>query len=251
MMTIVRYAFMGISFALLLVTMVTAAGHPSENYTSNELSSCYTTRSTSRVLQSFGDLTFVEAYPDPLSMTDAEKYMLAGTTDGPPEFCIDGGLPAWWGKIERIVKFYYMAHGEIPAQVTPQVYADAYEKPLDMIDPLQLELIRNPLTGEYPRTDSLELSPGDFYIKALSEEEMRHFASFDDGLYEMWFNGRAKKRDGTWGDCPISGPVLYVRLYGWHSVIKNDLAFGGVIPATEELLNRLPQTAGTTTTLLE
>ncbi len=237
----IRYAFIGICLVMLLVTMVGAAGHPSENYTPSELPECYTTRSATRVLQSFGDVTFAEAYPDPLSLTDAEKYMLAGTTDGPPEFCIDGGLPAWWRKIVRIVKSYYMAYGEIPSQVTPQVYADAYKKPVDMIDPLQLELIRNPLTGEYPRTDSLGFSPGDFYIKALSEEEMRHFASFDDGLYEMWFNGRALREDGSWAECPISGPVMYVRLYGWHDVIKNNLVYGGVIPATEELLNRLPR----------
>ena len=97
----------------------------------------------------------------------------------------------------------------------------------DCISPERLERMKSPISGQYPRLDAREFSPGDFYIRPLTEDEKRHFASLSTEFEELWYEGLLRN--------PVSGEVravdligntvLYVRVYGEYNVIHTGLHF--------------------------
>jgi hypothetical protein len=125
---------------------------------------------------------------------------------------------------------YYEETGTIPAVLDPDTIkklphvakmSPALQQQLD------LEKLRNPLTGNWPRLDARTLSPGDFYIRALSADEMRYLAKFDSDDAKMWFQGTMPDGNGNLTQQGKLGCALYVRMYGLQGPLMATLMTSG------------------------
>ena len=162
---------------------------------------------------SINDLTFMpeDEYPDYDSLTQLELYMLFGVQSSARN--ANAELPPYSSTIFSWVMKYENAYGTVPDQLTPEVIRSipGYE---DIKDEW-LTVERNPLTGEWPRLTAIEHSPGDFYFRALTDEEVVFFASngFDYLLHPS--GGKAER----------TTPVFYMRMYGYDGVLSNGFKF--------------------------
>lgn len=111
---------------------------------------------------------------------------------------------------------YEREHKRIPAVLDETAIRSIpyYEN----ISVAELELCRNPFTGEWPRLNSHTLSPGDLYMKVLNEEEKRHFAE-TLGWTDIWFGD-----EGASGK-KLCSPVFYQRIYGRTGPIYESLPY--------------------------
>jgi hypothetical protein len=166
-----------------------------------------------------GDLTFVgpEGAEPKQSLTPAEIYMLAGTGKGQKG---DGSYGPWNTMVFNAAYSIYMETGSLPDRLTDAVLrkSNHYKD----VSNASIELFRNPLTGEWPSLKAQQFSPGDLYIRPLSNTELRHFASLSPIYSGMWLEG---KGPGGRGNRQLSGPVFYVRIYGAQGVISNGFSF--------------------------
>ena len=171
----------------------------------------------------FGDITFVDQYPDPATLTDIEAYMVNGCMQDETH----GALESWWRIVMRYVRPYYNQYGVIPAQLTPDEIGDAYYGfGLAEVPPSHLEQIVSPITGDYPRLDCATFSPGNMYIKVLNESEMQQVAAVSEFYQSFWYDGLAKlPPDHEMHNVKLTSPVFYIRIYGYNDVIWNWLHF--------------------------
>ena len=211
--------------ALLIVCWATAASaHPYEDYPVIRPFDCYGRPGLAGSPEwNYGDITFAEAYPDPATLTDAEAYMLNGCAEY--EGSDQLALASWHSLVMLYVKFHYSRFGEIPAVLTPQVCADAVGKEIADLPAGHVAQLVCPLTGDYPRLDAAGFSPGNLYVKVLSEDEMRHFAGIKKRYDDIWFKGIEEAPSGTY-EVKLTSPVYYVRMYGRTGVIHNAIRFG-------------------------
>jgi len=202
---------------LLLLTAVTicyaahpAAGHPIAGEWHDEWH--YPDASLS-----MGDLTFMprEEYPVFDELTQLEQYMLLGVKSSARS--AEHGLMPWTDQIVSWVNKFHREYGYVPEQLTPDVIRSipGYEEYADEM----FDAERNPLTGDWPRLQAAEFSPGDLYIRPLTEEEISYFAE----------HGEKHLRDpGSWtGDDSMVriSPVYYARFYGLNGVICNGFQY--------------------------
>jgi len=166
---------------------------------------------------SFGDVTFVDQYPDPATLTDIEAYMVNGCMQDETQAALD----SWWRIVMRYVEPYYEQYGVIPTQLTPEVMGDT--------NPDDFEKVVSPITGDYPRLDCTAFSPGNMYVKVLTEAEMQQIAAVSKTAYAFWYEGQAQyPPDFKTHSVRLNGPVYYVRIYGYNDVIFNTLTYSFV-----------------------
>jgi hypothetical protein len=158
-----------------------------------------------------GELKFVDHYPAQDSLTRIEKYMVSGGhTD-------TKGFPAWESTIYRTAGFYYMKFGKLPDVVTPEVYRAAYGLGPDETSD-ELSVLANPLTGEWARLNQTLHSPGDFYMKVLSQAEKEYIVQFRPGFRGDWLENQVNGKP-----IDVIIPPIYYRMYGVSGVISNKL----------------------------
>jgi len=171
-----------------------------------------------------GDMTFTRPYPDPNSLTNAEKYIIAGCQGIKPE---QNMLP-WVYYIWHCAEALDARLGYVPDQLSEELLREVGARSASAF-----ELFKSPLTGNFPRLTAATESPGDVYIRALTPEEMRFFAGKVRAYQELWCDG--KRTDPRTGEVlenvKLDGKVYYVRVYGWHGVILSELLFT-TVPAT-------------------
>jgi hypothetical protein len=160
-----------------------------------------------------GDMTFMplDEYPDFENLTQLEKYMVFGVKSS--DLRSDAGLPPYLTTIFTWVTKFYDAHGYIPEQLdldTVRMIPGKINTPEEW-----LEVEKNPLTGEWPRLLEKELSPGNFYFKVLSAEDIDYFAE----------NGYTFIKYPSNGEAVMQTPVFYVRMYGHEGVLENGFKF--------------------------
>ena len=210
---------------IVFLTCQAAQAHIFDQYQPTPLADGYGTAGFGTPLdQSYGDITFVGQYPSPDSLSVQEQYMLGGTTGAPAEFS-PNGFPSWNDFVIRAAILYWRVNGTLPERMTPEVYAAAYDIPVAEVSPVVVELLKSPLTGEYPYLNSADFSPGNLFIKLLTPEERKHFAGNDEFYYECWFNSRVPNSQGGFTAVEFQEPVYYARVYGWNGVIYNGIRF--------------------------
>jgi hypothetical protein len=171
-----------------------------------------------------GDLTFGGPYPKPAELSAAERYMLAGT------YASNGAsgqsLAPWVEMVQQLCLDYSERAGQLPALVSPAMVATAKGVSESGLQPEQLALYLNPFNGEFPRLDAAQFSPGDLYVRTLTEDEMRRFAQLNPVLGERWLEGQYREPGtGRLGRVSLQGGVLYIRAYGEHGVLYEQLAY--------------------------
>lgn len=161
---------------------------------------------------SINDLTFMpeEQCPDFEALTQLEQYMLFGVQSS--DLNPDNELPPYKTTIIGWVAKYYNTYGVVPEQLTPEVIRSIPGK--EGMKDEWLEVERNPLTGDWPLLKAAGHSPGNFYIRVLTEEEIDYFVEHGYGYLRNPPNGENR-----------STPVFYVRMYGYNGVLSNALAF--------------------------
>jgi hypothetical protein len=208
--------------AVLLAWPAVVSSHPCEDYYANALPDCYGRPEISYPVEwSYRDITFVEAYPDPATLSDAEKYMLRGCSDAAGE---PNGWP-WLTLVMYYARLYYSRFGALPEQLTPDVCAAAYGKSVDQLPPGDLEWLVSPLTGDYPYLSAESFSPGNVYLRILTDDEMMHFASLAEWYRTAWYEGYIIS-GGEKHEVTYIPPVFYIRVYGTMGVIHNALTYG-------------------------
>ncbi len=170
----------------------------------------------------YGDIQLSCAYQPLESLTDLEWYMLWGTETSPYD---EYGLGAWKEHVVFYVHRFYTEHGYIPSQLTPEVLEMSYSP--HQLDPRRIDEYRNPLTGEWPRLDARDFSPGDMFIKVLAPDEERYFAQLSPAVNAYCFTH--DRTDPATGErsyiTPTFDGVLYIRVYGWSGVIADWLFY--------------------------
>ena len=210
---------------LLSTAAIGATAHPASGQLTRDPDPEYGTQDYGYpAAYSLGDLTFGGPYPAVDELAVAERYMLAGTRAALNGSAI--GLPAWISSIEDFCLDYHARFGVLPPRVTADALRALSGGEPELRTSEQQALVLNPLTGATPRLDAREFAPGDLYVRELTVEEMLHFTERNAALSEAWVYGRYRE-PGTdrVGRVELLGDVLYVRAYGMHGVIYENLAF--------------------------
>jgi hypothetical protein len=201
-------------FILLgLLTPVAAwASHPAEGQQSLPLAGEYAAGNNDRTPDwDFGEIRMTDIKPDPATLSDMERYMVAGTATSTLPNGL--GLLPWKQEIWSAVVNYYDTFGTVPTELNPQVLRQI--PGLANASDEFLQIYSNPLTGAWPRMDASTQSPGDVFIRPLTETEMRYYGTRSRTYWQEWFNGtdlhHRKRR--------LDGKVWYVRVYGLHGVL--------------------------------
>jgi hypothetical protein len=90
-----------------------------------------------------------------------------------------------------------------------------------------LEHFKSPITNEFPRLDAKEFTPGQVYMRPLTEAEMRQFAEMVPEYQQAWFAGVVANPDTSevLDHVQQMSPVYYVRVYGEHGVLVETIEF--------------------------
>lgn len=208
---------------LLGVCTATAIAHPSDGYTPGDPPRAYgmATYGLSPELN-LEDLTFTRPYPSPDSLTTREKYYVFGTTSGPKGYPLD----PYYLDVMSVVYSLYNVTGSIPTTLTNDLIAQSYGQPVEQIDSMHFETLRSPFTGDYPMLNAASFTPGQFYIRVLTEDEIKHFSQYIPSLKSLYFDHAIQDpTNGNWQSAKLLGPIMYVRVYGEHQVIKSQLYY--------------------------
>jgi len=211
--------------AVLLISVVSTTivfAHPAVGHAANRLSSAFGKASYGLGPEyDINDLYFIKPLPDPTTLTDTEKYMLAGLTeDGPAN-----ARRPWITEIYQAVSGYYTLTGILPSEFSADIMLELAADP-DNVSQDSLDIFKSPITDTYPRLNAREFSPGNVYIRPVTEEEKQHFASINETFQQLWY-------DGVWEDphqqaefqVMTIGDVFYMRVYGESGVIHTGLHF--------------------------
>lgn len=172
-----------------------------------------------------GDMTFGAAL-DPAKATDGELFTLFGAKapgDGNPD------RASYHEIVQSITMMFYQREGYIPSRLTPEVMAQAYgyqnAAQLQEAYPtgLNLDMLRSPITGQYPLLNAAEFSPGAFYFRPLSEDEktwlgvkVPYFRGlfFQDTQVDPFTHEKMRVKVGA---------ALYMRVYGSRGSIYEQV----------------------------
>lgn len=169
----------------------------------------------------YTDLTFHSPYPKPDTMTDAEKYMVAGCVDSD----YGGGLMPWYWDVLMMAEAIRGRSGLIPDELSFQMLQACAVRPNDF-DQNDAARFRSPITGEFPKLNAVEFEPGQVYLRLLTEEEKGFFASrikefdqnWNEGVQEFYPTGEMLPIEITTG-------IYYMRIYGEHDVILSTILY--------------------------
>lgn len=205
------------------LTAQIASAHPADGYTPNDLHPAYGTLGLGEWAEwSVGDIVFTQPYPDPDTLSDIEKYMLEGTQDS---WEPGVGLGPWWQAVMNIVVAYDKAKGAIPDTLTADIVRAVSWQP-DSVDADTMALLSNPITNQVAWLRSAEYSPGDLYVKRLSDAEIQQVGEKDPLLRD---DVQGSRRDPVSGEVrmrlQLTSPVYYIRMYGRDGVILSRLYY--------------------------
>jgi hypothetical protein len=209
----------------LLVTSNVAFAHPSEGYEPNELHPNYGDPALGLPSEAnFAEIDFTAEYPDPGSLTAAERYMIAGTKTS----SFGPGLQPWYQTIMSAVRVYYKNHQEVPDELTLQ---DIREMTSGQPDSDWEEIYKSPITGEFPRLKELENSPGNLYVRVLTSEEVDHLSKFWPGLRKLYFESISiNPHSGEATKIELTSPIFFVRVHGYEGAIWESLSYSTRAP---------------------
>jgi hypothetical protein len=157
-----------------------------------------------------GEITFTRDKKSLSELSPEERYILGGAkvSDLPDSRWL---LP-WADQIFNLALAYHTQHGKLPA-----VLDEAAIRSIpyySAITAAELDVYRNPFSGNWPRLDASAPSPGDMFIKVLNETELVEYARLL-GRWQAWFGGAAEKK--------LCSPVFYQRIYGTNGPIYESL----------------------------
>lgn len=170
---------------------------------------------------SFGDIVFYQPLPRADSLSNAERYMLAGTVGSRSR----PGMGAWRHQVFQVLAEHYQTHGRLPVELSEAVLSSlpSFKGASSGL----FEQFKSPITGRFPRLDSGTFSAGDLFVKVLSVDEVSTLSQRDPYLkainYDKVALGGIDRSERT--SARLVTPIIYMRLYGQASVIHSDVHY--------------------------
>lgn len=181
---------------------------------------------------SINDVVFPASYPDPASLSEGERAMISTGASGYDS--------SWAEYVYELAAMYYNNTGKLPATIDLDLLKAIYAEP-DKVTAEDLEKYRCPLTGEIPRLDAKEFSPGNLYLQPISEEEQRYIADLDYSFNLWWFEHKYYVPGVA--NPPLASikgtPPVYYRVYGEHAVLEAGIAFSWTFE-DESVIDAIP-----------
>jgi hypothetical protein len=205
---------------MILAGPVMVHAHPAEGHETNSLARLYSSNNTRGPEWDFNDITRTTDKPPIESLTQLERYMLAGTTSS--SLSNGSALGPWVDDMFILINKYYEAFGTIPEEFNPtemRKLPDLKTMPFET-----LSIYSNPLTAKWAKLNARSFSPGDLYIRPLTQPEMRYYANLNPIYDRQWYRGEAPGA-GSRYKSRLAGKVYYVRMYGLKGVIREDFYF--------------------------
>ena len=211
-----------LAFCSMLALSPAVQAHPADGQRINEARLVYGDFLPEEWSQ--GDIVFppASAFPPREELTPLEKYMLCGTLSSPASAGV--GFASWQTQLSAFVTNFYDAFGYVPPQLDLELVRSTpgYKH----LPAEQCELLRNPLTGAWPRLDAASFSPGDVYIRPLSAAEKQHFAQYNPQWQSVWLDRVVPAGFDDEG-CPIeaSSEVFYLLMWGADSPLRAQFVY--------------------------
>lgn len=207
------------AIAALTLGVQSAAAHPQDGFQPLLPGGGATWPSTGFPSEwSIGELVFAGEFPSFDTLSPTEQKMLHGAVDN------QGRLRVFWR--QEVLQFaikYCALFGRLPEEISPEVYWSTLPPEDYGKYGRFLEVVASPITGRYPRLDAQTFSPGDLYMKVLSESEMRYIADREPGCQQAWFDKRIHGRP-----VELVCPPIYYRIYGEHGVIFDGITYSTI-----------------------
>jgi hypothetical protein len=198
------------------------AGHPSANFNALPISDQRLDR-YERIPQEgwINGLSFRPCAKKAAQLTAAERYILAGLQ---PVADRQSYPESWILKIELFTWAYYGQKHAMPVKIDQDSLAaiglkgDALNAAADWY--------KSPITGEFPRLDNPDFTPGGVYLRALTPAEARHLAQWNPQLAGLLTlrkipgNAEAAPQDAF-----LMEPVFYYRFYGETGLLKEGISY--------------------------
>lgn len=207
--------------ALLMTSQGLAGSYPGYGYQPNELPDGYGTDLWGLGPDmNYQGLEFYSPYPRPDSLTDEEKFAVAGAKDS----ALGHSLRPWYWDVFDIVNTIYYNTGEVPAELTSEMIKTVFIG-CDT-DEMLIDRYRSPLTGEFPQLDVEYFSPGDVYMRLLTPDEIDYMTSTSEDHYDVLVRGMLEN-PGTGCEEPVfvHGGVWYMRVYGYNEVLHASVKY--------------------------
>lgn len=211
-----------ISYGLLVLNGVAYAGHPAAGHPPRSLEHVYSVDGGMPVEWSFGNVRVTGSRVPVADLTDEERYMIAGVKTC--RYSDTAGLEPWKITLFSITNKFFKTNGYIPEQLTPDLIRTipGYEE----ITEDRLDLYRSPITGDWPRLDCAEFSPGNAYITVLTPAEIDHFAAVIPEYGDMWGDNYWREPgSGDYKCIDIVSPIYFIRVYGRTDVLYEAIDF--------------------------
>ena len=208
------------SVAMLFVLMHTAFAaveHPFQDFTPQPVSDDFL-GDAGRPDAAWRDgMTFRSCEKRAAELTPAEHYILRGLQ---PYHGHAGHPEAWKTKVLMFAMAYKGQRGELPQSLDTDalrvVGGDG------MVN--KGGWFRSPITGQFPRLDTKEFTPGGVYLRALTPEEVQVQAQWDAqlaGLVTM----RKVVDGGQKEDAVLLQPVIYYRFHGETGLLEEGISY--------------------------
>ena len=186
---------------------------------------------------SIGDVFFIPV-PDQCDLDDQEYYILDAYAKDNPSLCDI----AWWVEAAREAEAEYWNTGVLPEVLTEEfIIWHQIDPDIDSVDDLEeedkeiVQYFKSPITGEYPYCKKHEFSPGNFYLKVLSDEEIMAIAAIDPRI--AYISSGEECSISRWhsqDDIPdvetLATPPIYIRVYGNDQVLVTTLFYSRFSP---------------------
>lgn len=199
--------------------MLLASAHPADN---GQIDAALLRSYENSVFEdqalSLGDLRFHGPAPAVAAErpTHAEQYILFGVRSS----STPGGGPMqpWSQLVYSFARNYHRKHATVPAALSEDLVRAEFAG-YTAADPAMLEAqiqaLRSPITGEWPRLDVREFSAGDCLIRPLSQTEIDHLAA-RSVYYRKLFREHQALNPASGGYEPVElhDQPFYLRVYG-------------------------------------
>ena len=216
----IRNTFALLALLVIGFSLTIAIAHPSDGYQPRALHPSYGQDNYGTKPEwGINELYFVRPYPNPDSLTDAEKYVLSGTTESEKQY----GLGSWFDEIFTFICIYEAKTGNVPTEMNEQVLDVIFEDHSRTL--AMLELVSSPISGNLPRLDREYFFPGDMYVRKLTNDEKQHFADLSPRWRMMWFDGVEPGSGENVVPITMISDVYYMRIYGENSEIMTRIIF--------------------------
>ena len=94
----------------------------------------------------------------------------------------------------------------------------------------QMSWFYSPITGELPLLSAEEFSPGNIYLRELTEDEAQQAAESDEILRKALNGGYTDSATGEFLEITMLTGVYYYRVYGLTGVLQAGLLFSWAYP---------------------